>query len=123
MSVEQEEPAACTVCAHIAAHGWIGPRAASHCRRCHRSWKAKGQSHCTGCCEHFSSPSAADLHLRVHDRGERVEHLDPGSLRNGRTGVPSLVRVSDYYGELWAHPGEHPAALVGDGSPVRSEPA
>ncbi len=104
----RDPAASCEACAYIAEHGWLGPRAPSHCQRCHRSWTAKNQAHCTGCCSHFSSTSAFDVHLRTHDLGETVEHLDPATVRNRKTGEPLLVLGEDDFGSFWRHPGERP---------------
>ena len=80
----------CEPCEYFAKHKWIGP-GRSHCFKCHRTWTAKNQAHCTVCHRHFSAVSAADLHLRVHDDGERVEHRDPATIKD-RHGQHKLVK-------------------------------
>ena len=58
----QESPEAfCSPCAHASEHGWWG-RKGTHCRECHISWHALGESHRKTCHQHFSADSVAVLH-------------------------------------------------------------
>jgi hypothetical protein len=80
----------------------------ARCSKCTRQWTAPSQAHCTVCHEHFSSVSAADLHLRPHDDGERVEHLDPAVIVKRRTGEPLLKLDQDRFGAIWRRSGDRP---------------
>lgn len=53
----------CPTCEHADAHGWFGLRRGTHCRRCHRTWTAPREAHCTLCCRHFSTGENADAHV------------------------------------------------------------
>jgi len=88
----------CVVCAYARRHGaWPPDHRGTHCKRCHRSWTARGQAHCTVCCAHFSSDGTARLHWANRDgRGSR--HLDPQE-------VPGLVQNAD---GVWHRAGQHP---------------
>ncbi|MGO9911184.1 MAG: hypothetical protein ACLPQS_08510 [Acidimicrobiales bacterium] len=41
-----------------------------------------------------------------------MEHLDPGEVRNRKTGDPVLVRDYDRFGPLWCHAGKRPAPVT-----------
>jgi len=68
----------------------------ARCSGCGRQWTAPTQTHCKGCHLHFSSASAADLHLRTHDDGECVEHLARRWSRTAR--LPSRSSSSTQTG-------------------------
>jgi hypothetical protein len=96
----------CEICAYFDEHGWIGPYR-SHCRgllpdgtRCCRTWTAPKQAHCRVCHQHFTTSSAFNAHLKNHEEGERVEHVDPGTLRS-KDGSHRFVRRFDRFGEIW----------------------
>jgi hypothetical protein len=92
----------CPACDTISRLGWIGPRAPSHCRRCHRSWTAKAQAQCVACCRHFATTKAAALHQRTARDGSAVCR-DPGEVRK-RDGSAGLVARQDEHGTTWCLP-------------------
>ena len=84
---------ACPTCSYADAHAcWPPEHEGTHCRTCHRSWTSKAQAHCTVCCAHFTSDSAADLHWR---RGVHVDPEQVDGLYLGRDGVWSTSADRD----------------------------
>jgi hypothetical protein len=97
MSKRRPMAAPCSVCDQVTTLGWWGPdHRGTHCRKCHRSWTAKGAAHCPVCCEHFATDATAQLHWG--GRSYEAEHLDPRS-------VSALVRDGD---RLWHMAGKRP---------------
>jgi hypothetical protein len=89
---------ACPICAYADAHGWWGPNhRGTHCRKCHRSWTAKGATHCSVCWEHFATDGTAQLHWA--GRGYGAQHLDPRV-------VLTLVQDGD---AVWHMAGKRPS--------------
>lgn len=90
----------CDLCANVEREGWWGESGVTHCRLCHRTWKmTTKQAHCMTCCEHFSSPSAFDLHLLPLDAGEAC--ADPSTFTNKKTKERLLVQRED---GTWTRP-------------------
>lgn len=90
----------CQMCANRERDGWWGLGGMTHCRKCHRTWTmTTKQAHCTVCCEHFSSPSAFDLHLRGVDDPVTCNH--PSTVLNKKTGVLLLAQRED---GVWTRP-------------------
>jgi hypothetical protein len=72
-------------------------------------WGGHTQAHCRTCHRHFSTVSAADLHLRDRFDDSPVIHLDPATIRwrgGAHAGEPKLV--FDEQRQLWRHPGDRP---------------
>jgi hypothetical protein len=97
----------CPVCQHADEHGWWGVTG-THCRKCHRSWQALKQAHCTLCCAHFASVRAADMHMNA--QGCRP----PDEVRTG-AGTPRLVLRSTKDGAIWGEPGSRPVSVRATG--------
>lgn len=59
--------ATCGICEFAKQHGWWGPRLskdrATHCSKCHRTWRGEREGHCSRCCRHFGDQRAFDAHL------------------------------------------------------------
>jgi hypothetical protein len=72
------------------------------CPDCHLAWTEGQAAHCSGCCVHFSSDSAFDLHHTLDETGRTVCH-DPATLHR-RNGRPKLVLRDG----VWGWPGEDP---------------
>ena len=98
----------CEHCEHAHRYGWWGPRhKGTHCRRCHLSWTARAQQHCTVCCSHFSSESAANLHWGSGESSKppayAAKHLDPRDV----------AKLSQDEFRVWRMAGERPFGLHG----------
>jgi hypothetical protein len=100
----------CPRCQHAKAHGWWGPpRGLAHCRKCHRDWRGTAQAHCVTCCQHFSTYSAADLHLT------RTGCRPPDQVLT-KIGAPSLMLDHDKHGAIWRWAGTRPASRMRRGA-------
>jgi len=93
----------CGPCAHALLRGWWG-QDGTHCRKCHRSWTAFRQIHCSSCCRHFSSPSTLDLHK------SNGGCIDPGTVVRASTGA-ALLRLRPEDG-VWVGNVERPEFYV-----------
>ena len=84
------------------------------CVDCGRRWTAKGEAHCAGCCRHFSSDSAFELHVKKPpEYGPRPFETcrDPATVRT-RKGEPKLVLTESRWGPLWSRPGSRTPGVL-----------
>ena len=96
----------CPVCEHNAEHGWWGktiPAGATHCRDCHRTWKAKSEGHCAGCHQHFAGST-----FDAHQTRDRCLTADEFAAVIDRDGDPRF-RLDE--NAVWRHAGVSPFAL------------
>jgi hypothetical protein len=70
------------------------------CPDCHLAWSETKAAHCAGCCAHFSSDSAFDLHHTLDPETRKTICHDPATLRT-RSGKPKLVNRDG----VWSAPG------------------
>lgn len=73
-----------------------------YCSDCDREWKAKGEAHCSDCCNHFTSDSGFDLH-----RKDGVCR-DPKTVRGIKSGRLLFEATDRASGPTWQ--------MAGDGS-------
>jgi len=105
------DPENCPYCSFASKHGhWpSGLPGRTHCRRCHRTWKAQGEAHCPACHRHFKS----DLAAQRHRKGDQC--LDP-ALLSTKHGKPRLEVRDTVYGPLWVrYDDREPPSKRGDG--------
>jgi hypothetical protein len=89
----------CSICQSVIDIHWTGPIAGgkgSHCLDCCRTWTSKSEGHCAGCCAHFATSKAFDMHFGPGDT-----HLDP-AVAVRRDGKPRFVARQRPGGVTWA---------------------
>ena len=74
------------------------------CGLCGREWNGTGQAHCKrtqygGCCEHFNSTAAFDMHRRDY---ECIPVEEFGKLLGKKNPKPRLVALNHPNGPIWA---------------------
>jgi|GEM_PF-3433574 len=68
-----------------------------HCQDCHRTWTAKAEAHCAGCCRHFTSDNAFDRHLASVTSDDTCH--DPGTILR-KDGGPVLEVFDRWHGPV-----------------------
>lgn len=97
----------CPPCTHAVIFGsWGRPlhdglRAATHCHRCHRSWRSLREAHCTVCCSHFASNEAASFHWDESGKGGPAKHTHPEECRRAGTKGPRYTTIDTEFGPTW----------------------
>lgn len=97
----------CPPCTHAIIFGsWGRPlhdgvKAATHCRRCHRSWRSLREAHCAVCCGHFSSNEAASFHWNDGSRGSPGKHIPPEDCMRAEGKGPRYTTIETEFGPTW----------------------